>query len=296
MIGAVITATLLLCAGVVVFRGPATAADTDTGAAPSSYLRIERVSPRPETYGVGIVVRVMFTRNVPESARTAVTDRISVTSSVPIGEAGWAWTDARTAVFRPRDFWPAHSTVRVSALPTDEILGRTRARDLRWAGWVDTSFSTGASQVITIDAHTDQATVVRDGQPLRTIPVSLGKPGWETRSGIKVLMEKYRVKTMTSESIGADDPYIIEAPYAIRLTNTGEFIHSAPWATARLGRSNGSHGCTNVSDADARWLYRHHLYGDPVITTGTIRAMEPGNGAGGVWNVPWETWLTGHAA
>lgn len=299
MIGAVLAASLVLAVGVVVFRGPATAADTGTVVAgtpaASTDLRIERVSPRPETYGVGIVVRIFFDHDVPKAARAAVTDRITVTSSVPIGAAGWAWTDPRTAVFRPREFWPAHSTVTINAHPTGEVLGTVSGEDLRWAGKADGQFSIGASQIITVDAQTDQATVVRDGQTVRSMPISLGMPGWETRSGIKVLMEKYEVKTMTSESIGAEDPYVLDAPHAIRLTDSGEFIHAAPWATARLGRSNGSHGCTNVSEADARWLYWHHLYGDPVITTGTTRPMEPHNGAGGAWNVPWDTWLTGHA-
>ncbi len=295
-VGAVLVGALALSGAVALLRGPATAADAAAAAvvpAPSVDLRIERVSPKPETYGVGIVVRISFDRAVPKAARMAVTDRITVTSSVPIGEAGWAWTDRRTAVFRPREFWPAHATVTVRAQPTGEVIGQKSGRDLRWFGEADGTFDTGPARVLTIDARTDQATVVRDGELVRTIPVSLGMPGWETRSGIKVLMEKYRVKRMTSQSIGAEDPYILDAPHAIRLTATGEFIHAAPWATARLGVRNGSHGCTNVSDADARWLYKHHLYGDPVITTGTSRHMEADNGAGGVWNVPWSTWLTG---
>ncbi len=278
-------------------RGPATAADGGNPAAvapvPGIDLRIERVSPKPETYGVGIVVRIILDRNVPKAARTAVTDRITVSSSVPLGEAGWAWTDRRTAVYRPKEFWPAHATVSIHADPTGEVIGQKSGRDLRWAGEADSTFTIGPSRVMTIDARTDQAIVVRDGKLVRTIAVSLGMPGWETRSGIKVLMEKYKVKRMTSESIGAEDPYVLDAPYAIRLTRSGEFIHAAPWATARLGVRNGSHGCTNVSDDDAVWLYKHHLYGDPVITTGTKRRMETDNGAGGVWNVPWETWLTG---
>jgi lipoprotein-anchoring transpeptidase ErfK/SrfK len=218
-----------------------------------------------------------------------------VTSSEPIGPAAWAWSDPRTAIFRPKEFWPGHATVTVSAAPTYAVLGRADDRDIRWAGGASSTFSTGPARVITVDAQTDQATVVADGVTVRTMPVSLGMDGWETRSGTKVLMEKYEVKHMTSESIGAEDEYELDVPYAIRLTNSGEFIHAAPWATDRLGRWNGSHGCTNVSMADAKWLYHNHLYGDPVITTGTSRSMDPSNGAGGVWNVPWKTWKAGRA-
>ena len=263
---------------------------------PAEVLGIERVSPRPETYGVGIVVRVTFDHDVPKASRATVTSLIDVSSTKEVGAAGWAWSDARTAIYRPKGFWPGHATVTISANPTYQVVGHTKGTDLRWGGQINQSFRTGAAQVITVNGQTDQATVVRDGKTIRTMPVSLGMEGWETRSGTKVLMEKYEVKHMTSESIGAEDEYALDVPYAIRLTNSGEFMHAAPWATARLGRYNGSHGCTNLSMTDAKWLYDNHLYGDPVITVGTNRGMTADNGAGGVWNVPWKTWKTGRVS
>ncbi len=289
--------TLAACAAVPV-AAPAAPAEPVAAVepTPATMLGIDRVSPSPETYGVGIVVRVTFDRAVPKASRDAVTSLIEVSSSKPIGAAAWAWSDSRTAVYRPKEFWPAHSKVTIAASPTYEVVGHKGGRDLRWGGSASQSFRTGAAQVITVNGQTDQATVVRDGTTVRTMPVSLGMAGWETRSGIKVLMEKYKVKHMTSESIGAEDEYALDVPYAIRLTNSGEFVHAAPWAEGRLGRYNGSHGCTNLSMVDAAWLYEHHLYGDPVITVGTPRDMESGNGAGGVWNVSWSKWKAGSAA
>ncbi len=263
---------------------------------PATILGIDHVSPSPSTYGVGIVVRVSFDQDVPEELRPAVTRRIDVASSKPIGEAAWAWSDSRTAIFRPKRFWPGNATVTVNAAPTYEVIGHAGGSDLRWGGSAASGFQTGAAQVINVDGQTHQATVVRDGAAVRTMPASLGMPGWETRSGVKVLMEGYEVKKMTSESIGAEEEYELDVPYAIRLTNSGEFVHAAPWATGRLGRVNGSHGCTNLSVDDAKWLFDNHLYGDPVVTTGTSRSMESSNGAGGVWNVPWKTWKAGTAA
>ena len=70
----------------------------------------------------------------------------------------------------------------------------------------------------------------------------------------------------------------------MRITNSGEFLHSAPWNAGYFGRSNASHGCTGMSNADAGWLYSNTLIGDPVITTGTSRQMELGNGYGD-WNL-----------
>ena len=91
---------------------------------------------------------------------------------------------------------------------------------------------------------------------MRTIYVSGGKPGWATRSGIKLIMAKEYNKKMTNEMIGAKEDYSVRAAYAMRITNSGEFLHSAPWNSAYFGRSNASHGCVGMSNADAGWLIR----------------------------------------
>ena len=89
-----------------------------------------------------------------------------------------------------------------------------------------------------------------------------------------------------------DDFYELDAPWNTRLTPTGEFLHSAPWAYGRLGRYNGSHGCTNMFADDAKWIYDNTIPGDVVTfrrTGGDM--MEPWNGPGGLWNIPWNKWL-----
>lgn len=263
---------------------------------PISELKIDSMSPSPGTYGTGIVIRVKFNNSVPKEARDEVLNHITVETSKPIGEAGWAWLDDRTAVYRPKDFWPGNTKVEVRSYRTVAVVASDDIRDYVWTGEWDRSFTIGRSQEIHIDNATHMAKVVRDGKTVRTMPIALGKPGWETRSGVKVLMEGYEVKRMTGASIGAEEDYELDVPYAIRLTNSGEFIHAAPWAAGNLGRVNGSHGCTNLSMSDAQWLFSNRLYGDPVITKGTGRGMETGNGAGGVWNVSWAKWSQGIAS
>ena len=63
---------------------------------------------------------------------------------------------------------------------------------------------------------------------------------------------------------------------------------------ANFGRRNASHGCTGMSNADAGWLYNRTLVGDPVITTGTSRQMELGNGYGD-WNMSYGKYKKGSA-
>jgi len=120
----------------------------------------------------------------------------------------------------------------------------------------------------------------------------MGKPGFTTRSGTKVIMTREVSRRMDSATvnIGGDEAYDLDVPYAMRLTSTGEFIHGAPWSEDAQGIENVSHGCTNVSLEDAIWLYDNTLIGDPVVTNGTGRDMEEWNGLGGLWNYTWDEW------
>ena len=76
------------------------------------------------------------------------------------------------------------------------------------------------------------------------------------------------------------------------MTPSGEFLHTASWAYGRLGRYNGSHGCTNMFEQDAKWIFDNTIPGDVVnyIKTGGD-VVEPWNGPGGLWNIPWNRWL-----
>lgn len=288
--GAVLAAGSLLSACTTAPAGPAAPAQREDRPRPAQVApapdpapepAISTVSPAEGTYGVGLIITVRFDRFVPARQRPATAAAMTITSSAGALEAGWAWLDGKTALYRPREFWPARTTITLtSSLP----------------GATTRTWRTGRAQLIEITNRAHTAAVTVDGTLVRTMPVSLGRPGWETRSGIKVLMEGYRVKRMTSASIGAPDFYDFQVPYAIRITDSGEFLHAAPWATGRIGRYNGSHGCTNLMPADAAWLYTHRRQFDPVITTGTGKSMETWNGSGGPWNYPWTTWKTGKLA
>ena len=88
-------------------------------------------------------------------------------------------------------------------------------------------------------------TSARDGVTLRKVPVSLGKPTWETASGVKTILERYEMKRMVNP--GPREPYDVDVPYALRLTPSGEYLHAAPWNLYNLGVASTSHGCTNMS-------------------------------------------------
>ena len=151
------------------------------------------------------------------------------------------------------------------------------------------SFHVGDSMVSKVDMNTHQMRVFRNGKLVRTIPITTGEqPKFTTRSGIKVIIEKYRHKRMNSETIGIDpnsaDGYDLDdVEYAMRVTYSGEFVHAAPWSVGSQGHANVSHGCTGMSTDNAAWLYNNSKVGDVVEYAGTDKPMDLTNGFGD-WN------------
>jgi lipoprotein-anchoring transpeptidase ErfK/SrfK len=257
--------------------------------APDQVLRAT-ISPNGRTVGVGRPVVVTFNHSVRRKA--AVEAALHVTTTRAIGPASWSWTSDRTVQFRPRTFWAAHTGVTVTA-----DLRKVHAGPGLWGMHdTDAAFRIGRAFVMRVSNAKHKMTVTKDGDRIRTFGVSLGKPGFPTRSGTKVIMEKYVTHRMNSITVGITgiEAYDLDVPYAMRITSSGEFLHGAPW-NPYVGIRNHSHGCTNLTLSSAKWVFNRVLEGDPVVTTGTGRSTEPWNGLGGVWNVSWTDWVAGSA-
>jgi lipoprotein-anchoring transpeptidase ErfK/SrfK len=245
-----------------------------------------------ETVGIGQPIVVTLSSPVTDkAARAAVEQALVVTADHEIGPAAWYWWSSTTLHYRPKDFWPAHTKVQVAV----NLAGVHGGTDLWGAKNRTVDFTIGRSFVMRITNSNHQMTVTVDGRQVRTVPVSMGRAGYETRSGIKTIMSHEQSVHMTSASYGGKDFYDETVYLAQRLTWSGEYIHSAPWSVGSQGYANVSHGCVNVSPGNAQWLFNQTLVGDPVITTGTGRQMEPGNGTGGDWDLSWSSWLGGSA-
>lgn len=251
--------------------------------------------------GIGTLPSLTFSS--PISQKAAVERHLVVTATNAAGATelipgAWGWLDDRTTVFRPQRFWPAKSTVTITSTLGGVLLGRADGRTLIGSPTLDTPyvFTTGRALVAQVDGSTKSMRVWLDGKRAKDFRVSLGGPEWETRNGVKVIgTAKEANKVYRSESLGITDPaeaYELPASWNTRLTPTGEFIHAAPWAYGRLGRYNGSHGCTNMFETDAKWIFDTTIPGDVVIykNTGGV-TVEPWNGPGGLWNIPWKKWL-----
>ncbi len=243
------------------------------------------------TYGVGMPVSVRFSKPVADKA--AVESQLALTTSVPV-EGSWSWTGGQTVSYRPKEYWPAGTKVSVAA----NLRGTETEPDLFVLEDKAMSFQIGSSVIAVADAATHQMTVRRDGAVVRTMPITTGKPGWETRSGIKVVMSKERHVIMDAATLGVskNDPeyYRLDVDYALRITSSGEFVHAAPWSVGSQGVANVSHGCVGMSTANAAWFYENAKVGDVVQVINTGRSQNLGNGIT-VWNQSWDSWVAGSA-
>lgn len=259
--------------------------------------RVERVrvtiTPAEGSFGVGQLLTATFSAPVRYKAKAEAA--MQVTGSRPLPPGRWGWVSSTTAVYRPKDFWPGKTRIDVT-LALRKVLLNSDATT-KWVGGRTTDrtvqLRTSRAFIARIDGRTHQMRVYRNDKLVKVFGVSLGKPGFDTRSGVKIITgEKYRWIRMTSDQLGLTNEYYdLQVPYAVRITPSGEFIHGAPWAASRIGVWNGSHGCTNLNVGPAKWFFNHVRAGDPTVTTNTGRRMETWNGTpGSYWNYSWKQW------
>jgi len=245
-----------------------------------------------ETVGVGMPVIVTF--DLPVKNKALFERNMNVTTNKDV-EGSWSWIGDTVAHYRPKEFWPARTKVtvnlRLNGLPAGNgIYGQQDQK---------VPFKIGRKVVSTVNVLGSRLVVRIDDKVARTIPVSTGDAKHRTRRGTKVVMEKFPKVDMDAATTGVDseDPeyYDIEdVKWAMRVTNSGEFLHAAPWSAASHGRANVSHGCTGMSTANASWLYQNSRRGDVVKFINSPRGMEDQNGWTD-WNVSWDDWQAGSA-
>jgi lipoprotein-anchoring transpeptidase ErfK/SrfK len=245
-----------------------------------------------ETVGVGMPVIVTF--DVPVTAKRSFERHMKVTSQ-PAQPGSWHWLSDTEAHWRPATYWRPGTDVSVdvdiNSVPAGGGVFGQEDRTLR--------FHVGDAHVYRVDARAHRMKVFVNKRLVRTLPITTGKDGFTTRSGTKVIIEKFPVKRMRSETIGigknSPEYYDLDdVQWAMRLTYSGEFIHAAPWSVGSQGHANVSHGCTGMSTTNAKWLYDLSRRGDVVEYTGTSRPMEFANGYGD-WNESFAEYQQGSA-
>lgn len=221
-----------------------------------------------ETVGVAQPIIIRFNEQVTD--RAAAERAIKITSEPAVG-GHFYWASDWQVRWKPFEFWPAHTRVTVAA------------------GDTHSSFTIGDALVTVADNNTKTVTVTRNGEVVRTMPTSFGKPGHDTPNGTYIVGEQRRDMYMDSSTYGVpvDSPegYRTYVEYATRMSNSGIFLHAAPWSVGAQGNTNVSHGCLNVSTEDGRWFYENAGKGDPVIVQNTAGGVLNGWDGLGDWNL-----------
>jgi lipoprotein-anchoring transpeptidase ErfK/SrfK len=213
---------------------------------------------------VGVAKPIIINFQRPIANRPLAEQAIRISSSPPVAGAFY-WTTDTQVRWRPYKFWPARTVVSIDA---------SGARS---------SFRVGDSLIATIDDNTHQMTVTRNGKVEKTIPVSMGMDNGihETKNGTYYVLEKFPDLVMDSSTYGvpinSEYGYKIKVPWAVRIDNSGGFVHGAPWSVGDQGKRNVSHGCINLSPANAKWFYDNFGSGDPIVVK---------NSGGGLYTTP----------
>jgi lipoprotein-anchoring transpeptidase ErfK/SrfK len=257
---------------------------------PSGILGTDIIPLSGTTFGIGQPIIVTFSHPTTAKVRADLEERLRIETSKSV-KGAWHWFSDQEVHYRPKDYWPAHTdiTLRINTKGATNGDGAWGIRNKV------KHFEVGRSVRTKVNLYDHQAKVFVDGKLARTIPVTGGQAGWETRNGTKVVLDKELDKTFTDEQIDAEEDYELFSPYAVRITWSGEFLHTAEWSTWAHGSQNVSHGCVGMSYDNSKWLWNVSKIGDPVEVKSSGPPMDVRGNGYGDWNMSWKEWKAGSA-
>lgn len=273
-------------------RGTVTARWTSTfkTVTPTALVKAEAYPTSGMTVGIGQPIVISLNHDVPDRAvQKAVESRFTVAMSAPV-PGGWYWFNEHELHFRPQAYWPAHETVSVS--------GSLQGLDLgsgRWGtGSVSETFGIGDARISYANLHTEQMQVTLNGATVATYPISGGSDKYPTMDGDHIVMDRQSVVHMVSSTVGIPvsspagyDEYVYQD---VHISDSGEYVHAAPWSVSSQGVTNVSHGCINLSPANAKAFFDFSRVGDVVEVTGSPRPPAVGDHGVMDWSTPWSEW------
>jgi lipoprotein-anchoring transpeptidase ErfK/SrfK len=245
------------------------------------------------TVGVGEPVIVHFNHAITtNTAQQAVLSHFTITESNPV-PGGWHWFSPYELHFRPEAYWPTGEQVRVTS-----NLNGWDAGAGRWGtGQVTAGFVVGDSHISVANLQAERMTVYLNGTAIATYAISGGRPQYPTMGGTHIVMDKEHVVHMVSSTVGipvnSPDGYDEYVYNDVHISDSGEYVHDAPWSVGSQGHTNVSHGCVNLSPTDSLSFFNFSQVGDVVQVVGSPRP--PASGDHGVmdWTTDWSLWTPG---
>lgn len=231
-----------------------------------------------QTYGVGMPIKLTFSEPITDKA--AVEKALTLRTSKPVVGAWW-WDGDQVLDFRPKRFWPIHTTVWF----TGHLDGVEGAPGMYGIANLIQKFHVGDSLVAHVSTSLHRMKLFRNGKHIYTWPISSGKPGDDTPNGIFLTIDKGNPVEMKPADIKPGQPgyYDVKVAWSVRFTWSGDYIHSAPWSVAEQGNTNVSHGCVNLGPSYAPIYYKMAVPGDPVFVSGSP--------VHGKWDDGWTDWF-----
>jgi lipoprotein-anchoring transpeptidase ErfK/SrfK len=223
-----------------------------------------------QSYGVGMPIILTFSAPVQDKA--AVERSIELRTSKPV-VGSWYWDGNSTLDFRPRDYWPAHTTVSF----TGHFDGVESAPGVYGFHTLTQTFGIGDSVIAVASTKAHKTQIYVNGKLKYDWNISSGKPGDDTPDGSYLTIEKENPVRMIGPG------YDLLVPWSVRFTFSGDYYHDAYWSVGEQGFENVSHGCVNLSPADAEIYYNLAVPGDPITISNSPRS--------GAWDNGWTEWF-----
>ena len=256
---------------------PVTATSQFSTLKPSTAFHTQIFEGSGATYGVGMPI--MLTFDHPITNKAAVERALTLTTSKPVVGA-WYWDGSEQLDFRPRDYWPADTTVSFSS----HLDGVEGAPGVYGVHNLSQTFNIGQSVIAVADTKNFHTQVYIDGKLKYTWPISTGRAKTPTPNGTYLTVEKANpVRMIGGGKKGSPGYYNELVNWAVRFTYSGDYYHSAPWSVVSQGESNVSHGCVNLAPQDAKTFYDMAVPGDPVTIVASPKA--------GKWDDGWTQWF-----
>jgi lipoprotein-anchoring transpeptidase ErfK/SrfK len=257
---------------------PVTATSTFRTLTPSRTFRTEIYEGQGATYGVGMPIMLTFDQPITDKA--AVERSLQLTTSKPV-IGTWYWDGSEQLDFRPRDYWPAGTTVSF-----DGHLNGVKGGDGMYGTHdLTQTFNIGQSVIAVASTAAHHTLIYVGGKQMYDWPISTGRTTMPTPDGTYLTVEKGNPVRMIGGTKGTAGYYNELVNWAVRFTFSGDYYHSAPWSVVDQGTTNVSHGCVNLPPEDAQIYYQMAIPGDPITIANSTKA--------GNWDDGWTEWFLG---
>ena len=266
---------------------------TTIDAAHKAYANVVPAPGLVAESGIGVGQPMVFQFTAPVSNKAEVQKHLKATVT-PAQPGAWYWVDDKDVHFRAAQYWQPGTKIHIEA----DVFGVDLGGGVYGAENNSADYTVHDAWVAQADGSTDQLTIFHNGAQVNRMPMSLGSPGFPSHEGPHVISEKMPTMIMDSCSYGVcagqAGYYREQVDLDERISNDGEFVHSAPWSVGQQGASNVSHGCVNLSPDNAQWFFDHFGVGDVVEITNSGGQPLPVWDTYGDWEVPWDVWQAGN--